>query len=77
MESDYIKIYSGNFMITARIIAELGQIGIVPVVKDESESSRLAGFPSALQEIQEIFVRNSETEKAKHIINGILADIRA
>ena len=77
MESDYIKIYSGNSMVSARIIKELEEIGIIPVVKDESESARLAGFPSTMQEIQEIYVQNSESGKAKIIIDRILAEIKA
>lgn len=77
MEGDYTKIYSGNYMASARIIEELEQTGIVPIVKDESESARMAGFPSPMQEIQEIYVQNAESGKAKIIIDRILAEIKA
>lgn len=77
MERDYIKIYSGNFMVSSRIVEALEQIGIVPIIKDESESARLAGFPSPMQENQEIYVHKAETEKAKTIIDRILAEIKA
>lgn len=77
MERDYTKIYSGNFMVSSRIVEALEQIGIVPIVKDESESARLAGFPSPMQEIQEIYIQHAETGKAKAIIDRILADIEA
>lgn len=77
MERDYTKIYSGNFMISSRIVGALEQIGIIPIVKDEAESARLAGFPSPMQENQEIYVQNAETEKAKTIIDRILAEIKS
>ncbi|MDX1365639.1 putative signal transducing protein [Arenibacter latericius] len=73
MDKDYIKIFSGNFLISNRIKAELIEIGITPVIKDESESGRLAGFPSAMQGVQEIYVQSEEVEKAKSVVDRISA----
>jgi hypothetical protein len=75
MDNDYIKIFSGNFLISGRIKAELMEIGITPVVKDESESGRLAGFPSAMQGDQEIYVQSEEADKAKSVVDRITATI--
>ncbi|MEZ4780903.1 MAG: hypothetical protein R2816_04790 [Flavobacteriaceae bacterium] len=38
MESHYTKIYSGSMMMVTNIVAKLEDIGITPVIKDESES---------------------------------------
>ena len=47
-------------------------MGIIPVIKDESESGRLAGFGSAIQYFQEIYVRQDEIEKATFVIESIV-----
>ncbi|SHI44960.1 hypothetical protein SAMN04487911_102101 [Arenibacter nanhaiticus] len=60
MDNNYIKIFSGNFLISNRIKAELMEIVITPVIKDESESGRLAGFVSPMQGDLEIYVQLSE-----------------
>ncbi|GGW33334.1 DUF2007 domain-containing protein [Arenibacter certesii] len=73
MDSDYIKIFSGNFLISNRIKAELMDIGITPVIKDETESGRLAGFPSAMQGVQEIYVQSEEADKAKSVVDRVTA----
>lgn len=77
MKHDYTKIFSGNPVLSRRIIEGLEQIGIVPIVKDQSGSSRMAGFPSAISEDQDIYVQNAETGKAKPIIDQILTDVKA
>jgi hypothetical protein len=44
MESDYHKIFAGTTMMGKRIIGELKVVGISPILKNEGESARLAGF---------------------------------
>ncbi|NKI26343.1 DUF2007 domain-containing protein [Arenibacter sp. 6A1] len=75
MNSDYNHIFSGNFIIASRIIAELKLSGINPIVKDESESGRLAGFASPMQGDLEIYVQLTEADKAKNLVQKILAAI--
>ncbi len=75
METHYSKIYSGNFIIVQRMASLLEAIGISPVIKDESESGRLAGFGSSAQGLQDLFVHNDELDKATPIIKNALAEI--
>lgn len=71
MESDYIKIYSGNALIGKRIELELLDLRITPVIKDEGESARLAGFASSMMGNIDIYVNQDEKEKATEIVAKI------
>jgi Putative prokaryotic signal transducing protein len=77
MESHYIKIYTGNFIIVQLITTKLEDIGISAVIKDESESGRLAGFGSSIQGQQEVYVHENELEKALPIIESVKAEMEA
>jgi hypothetical protein len=69
--SNYTKIFSGDFIIVKRIVSDLENENITAVIKDETESGRLAGFGSAIQGLQEIYVHNDELEKAKYIMANL------
>lgn len=71
MEKEYVKIFSGNAILAGWIIEDLKKMGITPVVKDESESGRLAGFASPMQGDQEIYVQSGEAKKAKSMVDQI------
>ena len=75
-ESEYIKLYGGNFIIVTRIKGELEAQGIVPIIKDEGESQRLAGYGSLNQGFQEIFVNNNELNKALEIVNRVAKETK-
>ena len=74
MSSDYTKIYTGNPMISQRIVTGLKEIGIEPIVKDESESARLAGFAANIDGDREIHVHNSQIDSATAVVKGIMAN---
>lgn len=74
MSSDYTKIYTGNTFITQRIVSKLQEMGIVPVVKDESESARLAGFAANIDGDREIHVNRDEVDKASALVKRLLAE---
>lgn len=74
MESDYIKIYSGNALIGKRIELELLDLRITPVIKDEGESARLAGFASSMMGNIDIYVNQDEKEKATEIVAKITSE---
>jgi len=76
-ETEYTKIYSGNFILTTRVIAELKAAGIVPIVKDEGESQRLAGYGSLNQGFQDVFVHNDELKKATEILERVKSEMEA
>jgi len=70
-ESEYIKIYTGSFVITKLIISRLEEVGISPVIKDETESGRLAGFGSSIPMTQELYVREDELETSVLIVEEV------
>ncbi len=74
MDSNYIKIYSGNAMIGKRIELELLEVGISPVIKDEAESARLAGFASSMLGNVELHVNTDEKKKAVAIVEKIISE---
>jgi len=69
--SNYIKVFSGDFIVVKRIISDLEQEGISAVVKDETESGRLAGFGGTIYGLQDIYVHKDELEKATTIIESL------
>ena len=73
--SEYSKVYYGNFILVTRIKSELERIGITPIIKDEGESQRLAGYGSLNQGYQEVFVHNDELDKAVSIVNRVKAEM--
>lgn len=76
-DSEYTKVYAGNFILVTPIKAGLENAGIIPIIKDEGESQRLAGYASMNQGFQEVFVNNDELEKATEIVNRIKAEMEA
>lgn len=74
MESNYSKLYAGSFIVVQLIRQNLEKQGITPIVKDETESARLAGFGTPSYGFQELYVRSDEKTKAEAIIASTLAD---
>jgi hypothetical protein len=72
--SNYIRVFSGNFIEVQRIFNELQNLNICAIIKDESESGRLAGFGSSIQGLQEIHVHKDELEKTKPIIENLTSE---
>ncbi|MEQ8220170.1 MAG: DUF2007 domain-containing protein [Arenibacter sp.] len=72
MNSKYTRIFSGSFILAQTIENQLRDIGIIPVIKDESESGRLAGFGSAIQGNQQIYVHADELGKAHDIVKKVI-----
>ncbi|WP_179019907.1 putative signal transducing protein [Winogradskyella forsetii] len=75
--TEYTKVYDGNFILITRIKNELENAGIVPIIKDEGESQRLAGYGSMNQGFQDVYVHNDELEKAMVIVNRVRAEMEA
>jgi hypothetical protein len=76
-ESEYTKIYYGNFILVTRVKNELEKADIIPIIKDEGESQRLAGYASMNAGFQEVFVHNDELEKATVIVEKVKAEMEA
>ncbi|HLV69618.1 MAG TPA: DUF2007 domain-containing protein [Xanthomarina sp.] len=77
MDSSYIKIYTGSFIIAQLIVDKLDAVGISPIVKDETESGRLAGFGSSVPGYQEIFVSEDELDAAVPIVESVTAELQS
>jgi len=70
--SNYTKVFVGNFIDAQIIITKLHSIGIKAIVKDESESARLAGFAPSILGQTDIYVHKDEVNSAKTIIDEII-----
>jgi len=73
---DYVKIFSGSFIIVQLVVDRLQSAGISAVVKDESESGRLAGFASSIPGFQELFVSSDEVDLAVPIVEEVNAELQ-
>jgi len=69
--SNYIKVFSGDFIVVKRIVSDLENEGITAVIKDETESGRLAGFGGTIYGLQDIYVHKDELEKTTAIIESL------
>lgn len=74
-DSNYTKIFTGNFIMVQRISSDLERHDISAVVKDETESGRLAGFGAPIQGQQELYVHKDELEKALSILENISKEL--
>ncbi|MFI1773584.1 DUF2007 domain-containing protein [Thalassobellus citreus] len=76
-DSNYIKIFTGSSIVAQRITFDLEKSGVIAVVKDETESARLAGFGGGIVPgFQEVFIHKDEIEKATPIIESITTELK-
>ncbi len=75
-DSNYIKVFTGNFINVQRISDKLKSIGINAVIKDETESGRLAGFGSSIPGLQELYVNKDELDKAVLVVEQITSELQ-
>ena len=75
-DSNYEKIFTGNFAVVRRIEMELNALDINPIIKDQSESAILGGFGGTFApDFQEVFVHKSEVDKALPIIEYVTNEL--
>ena len=70
-DNTYTKIFSGSFIIVQLALDRLKGAGINAIIKDESESGRLAGFGGTIYGLQDIYVHKDELEKTTAIIESL------
>ena len=75
IDTTYTKIFSGSFIIVQLALDRLEGAGIRAIVKDESESGRLAGFGASIQGFQELYVSNYELSEAQTIISSVKEEL--
>tara|TARA_Y100001958_G_C20814890_1_gene272339 strand:+ start:308 stop:523 length:216 start_codon:yes stop_codon:yes gene_type:complete len=71
MHPEYLCVFYGNHIDALNIISSLYEINISPIVKNESESARLAGF-GIIDDKKKIFVHRDEYMVAEELIKSIL-----
>ena len=67
-KKEFKLLYTGSSIEILRLIEALILENIIPIIKDEGESARLAGFGSTNLFTQQIYVHVDEIEKAKKIL---------
>ena len=75
MESNYTRIYTGSFVIVQLLISKLEEVGISPVIKEQNESGldpKIYGGHS----LCEIHVHKDELDKAVHIVEETIAEMK-
>lgn len=68
---DFIKIFTGNTIEILALRNKLLKQKIVPIIKDDSESARLAGFGMIAPGFQEVFVYKDELDAAIRIVESL------
>jgi hypothetical protein len=71
---EHIKIYSGDSITVNRLSFLLDEAGIPSLIKDHANSATLAGF-GTLGNSVELFIYNSDLEKASTIIENFKKEI--
>jgi len=69
----YLHLFSGSSIDVLALSNALAEENISPVVKDEAESARLAGFGQTAPLMQRVFVHEDEYDKAKSILKQLSA----
>lgn len=76
LDNEYIKIFSGTFIIVQLLKDRLENVGINAIVKDESESARMAGFGSSFQGFQELLVSSTELDAAIPVLDAVKLELK-
>ncbi|MFI1744139.1 DUF2007 domain-containing protein [Thalassobellus sediminis] len=76
IDSNYIKIYTGELIIVQRIISELEKLDIIPVLKDQTDSGLLPIFGTSNTIFKQVYVHKDEIEKATPIIESITTELK-
>jgi len=74
--TEHIKVYTGSSILVNRLKSILEETKIKSIIKDHVNSGNLAGF-GALRNSIELFVLNTDYEKAKVIVNDFKAEINS
>ena len=67
-KNKYHHLFTGSSIEVLSISNLLYELKIKPVIKDQGESARLAGFGNTTPLIQEIYLHEDEIDKGKKIM---------
>lgn len=76
-ESNYTKIFAGNFIVAQLVFDKLEGIGINPILKDDNQTGVTAVLAEDYQSLIEVYVHNDELEKAVPIVEEVVAQTSA
>lgn len=76
MHSKHIKIYSGSSILINRLKSLLQDANITSIIKDNINSSQIAGF-GPLGETIELLILNDDLDKANPIIEDFKTEINS
>ncbi len=74
--SNYIKVFSGNFIEVQRIFQALEAKNICAIIKDEAETG-VTGYGTSVQGVQEIHVHKDELERAASLVENLTSELEA
>lgn len=77
MESDYTKLYTGNFIIVRLLVERLRDVDIEPITKDDLQLGLSAMLVDNYDGVIDLYVHNDEVDKAVPIIQSILSKMEA
>ena len=72
-DSNYIKVFTGNLVISEHIKQSLEEIGISAVLKEQNESNLNPIFGGHL--LKEVYVHKDELDRAVKVVQGITAKL--
>lgn len=72
--NNLVKLYTGGDVIINRVKQELEEAGIKSMVKDGYKQGLAAGFGDGVPSAIDIFVVESDFERANEIVKGIIED---
>ena len=71
MPQNLVKVYTGSSIAVLAIMNKLESNSIYPLIKDRSESARLAGFGATVIMEQELYVPKKAEKKTREIIRNL------
>jgi len=74
MEKEHIKVFTGTSILVNRLNYLLDDAKIPSLIKNHHESARLGGFGSLMDSV-ELFIYNTDTEKATPILENFKKEI--
>ena len=73
LESNYVKIYAGNFIIAQLIFDKLDEIGINPILKDDNQTGLTAVMVDDYRALIEVYVHKDEESRSIPVVQDILS----
>jgi hypothetical protein len=74
-DSNYIKVFSGSFIIVQLAMDRLESAGINAIIKDEAGLGTHSGFTVSNSGYQELYVSKDELDAAIRIVEAVKADL--